>query len=158
MFIKSVYTLAALTILIFIIGVTAYAQQRFTVAPGAVSVIVTSSVPVGGYQLTISFDPTLLELDKTKVTGGTGAGFTRGPHGLAIDSRLGIVTINSFQVGNSPRGAFPATVLPFAGLKAGTSTLRITQSTIVDTNGNEIPATTARITLSSDNVRVTARP
>jgi hypothetical protein len=115
---------------------------------------VNSKKAVGSYQVTIGYDPATVLLSASNVTGGNGAGFTEAP--LSVNARPGSATINSFQVGQSPIGAFSVAQMAFTAVAAGTSSLTLTVGTVSDTLGNDLEPSEAQISLSSDTISVTS--
>ena len=105
----------------------------FNTAPTSVDVTITSTTAVGAYQVTIGYDPNILKLIPSGVTGGTGAGFTGTPTVVNIDNTAGTVTINAFQTGNSPTGTFTVANLAFIPLSDGTSNLSLVVNVLTDT-------------------------
>ena len=124
--------------------------------PSSIDVVVNSANPVGSFQVTIGYNKNVVQLDAANVTGGTGAGFTGAPVTINIDNTTGSVTINGFQTGNSPTGAFTVAHLVFTPIAAGTSNLTLSAVTLTDTAGNDLPAN--RIVLSSDSITVRRVP
>jgi len=122
----------------------------------SIDVVVNSANPVGSFQVTIGYNKNVVQLDAANVTGGTGAGFTGAPVTINIDNATGSVTINAFQTGNSPTGAFTVAHLVFTPIATGTSNLTLSAVTLTDTAGIDLPAN--RIVLSSDSITVRRVP
>jgi adhesin/invasin len=100
--------------------------------------IASGTTAVGAYQVTISFNKNLVNLSSANVSGGNGAGFTGSPGVVNIDNAAGTVTINHFQIGNSPAGNFTVANLTFIAIRSGTSPLAASGITVTDTSGNTI--------------------
>jgi len=124
------------------------------VSPEVVDVVVTSSTPVGGYQLTFTFDPSLVSLSSDNVSGGD-APFSDKPITVNIDNVSGQVTLNTFQVGASPQGTLTVARLRFTPKAVGTSSLTVTSTTVVDVEGEDLTAAT--VSLSPVAVTVTVQ-
>lgn len=106
---------------------------------------------VGAYQFTVRFDPSLLSLASTGVTGGA-APFNNPPIAVNIDNFAGEVTVNAFQIGGVTSGTVAVARLGFTPKAAGTSTLTILQGTVFNTAGDALPD--AVISLSTNSVTV----
>jgi hypothetical protein len=124
------------------------------VSPEVVDVFVTSGTPVGGYQLTFTFDPSLVSLSADNVFGAD-APFSDKPITINIDNVSGQVTLNTFQVGASPQGTLTVAGLRFTPKAVGTSSLTVTSTTVVDVEGEDLAAAT--VTLSPAAVTVTVQ-
>ena len=107
------------------------------VNPFQTTVNITSDIAVGFYQVTVHYDPSVLNLTQADVAGGTGAGFTGTPVTVNIDNSVGTATINHFQLGNSPTGTFSVATLDFTPVGLGTSSLTLSGVTVGDTDGND---------------------
>ncbi len=125
-----------------------------TVTPAIVSVNINSATAVGAYQATINYDKTVVSLQQSNVTGGNGAGFTSPPTTINIDNVAGKVTLNSFQTGNAPSGAFTVANLSFASVALGTTNLTLSGVTLTNTTGGDLPA--SGLSLSSNSVVVSS--
>jgi sugar lactone lactonase YvrE len=122
----------------------------------SIDVVVNSANAVGSFQVTIGYNKNIVQLDVANVSGGTGAGFTGAPVTTNIDNATGTVTINTFQTGNSPTGAFTVAHLVFTPIAVGTSNLTLSGVTLTDTAGNDLPP--YRIVLSSNSITVVSVP
>jgi hypothetical protein len=122
-----------------------------TMAP-PVDVVVNSANAVGAYQVTISYDKNIVIVDPANVKGGTGAGFTARPLTVNVDNNAGTVTINHFQLGNSPTGQFTVANITFTPVGVGTSSLTFATRALTDTNGANLPVT--RLSLSRGTITV----
>jgi len=115
-----------------------------------------SPIAVGSYDVTITFDPSIVRVVSSNVTGGTGDGFT----GKPISINIGIpgqVRINNLQTDSMPIGTFSVANIVFVPVGGGTSTLGISVNAITDTgNGFDIPGASASLSVSS--VTVVAGP
>ena len=110
-----------------------------TVSPSSVDVQISSgSTVIGSYQVTIHFNPTKVQV--VSVGGGSGAGFTGIPTSANIDNNRGTVTLNHFQIGNSPSGSFTVARVTFTALQFGASNLTTSGVTVTDTLGNDVSA------------------
>ena len=127
----------------------------FNTAPTFVDVTISTATAVGAYQVTIGYDPNILKLIPSGVTGGTGAGFTGTPTVVNIDNTAGTVSINAFQTGNSPTGTFTVANLAFIPLSDGTSNLSLVVNVLTDTLGSDLTIPPAQVTLTSGSVTVT---
>ncbi|MBI4474083.1 MAG: IPT/TIG domain-containing protein, partial [Acidobacteria bacterium] len=124
--------------------------------PASIDVVITSSVGVGLYQVTISFDKNVVQLQSANVKGGTGAGFAQAPTTINIDNSAGTVTLNAFQTSSAPTGTFTIANLTFTPVAVGTSNLTISNITLTNTNGDNLPAT--GMSLSSNTITVLRVP
>ena len=122
------------------------------IEPSSIDVVVNSANPVGSYQVTISYDKNIVTVNPANVRGGTGAGFTANPFLVNVDNNAGTVTINHFQLGNSPTGQFTVANITFTPVAVGTSSLTLTSRALTDTNGASLPAT--RLSLGNGTITV----
>ncbi len=129
-----------------------------TISPSGITVNISSgTAAIGSYQVTITYNKDLVILNASNVTGGNGAGFTTTPTTVNIDNNVGLVTINSFQTGNSPSGNFTVAGVTFTPIRAGTFTLgtapqgfptSVTDTTSADTNPNFLSLSNTTITVN----------
>jgi len=68
------------------------------------ALVITSTQSVGAYQVTLRYDPKLIQFSSGDIAGGTAAGFNTRPLVVRIDNSLGSLTLASFQVGSSQTG------------------------------------------------------
>ena len=122
------------------------------IEPSSIDVVVNSANPVGSYQVTISYDKNIVTVNPANVRGGTGAGFTASPFLVNVDNNAGTLTINHFQLGNSPTGQFTVANITFTPVAVGTSSLTLTSRALTDTNGASLPAT--RLSLGNGTITV----
>ncbi len=125
-----------------------------SVSPEVIDVVVTSSTPVGGYQVTLTFDPALVSLSVDNVSGGD-APFSDKPITVNVNNVSGQVTLNTFQLGASPQGSLTVARLRFTPKAVGISSLTVTSSTVVDVEGEDLVAAT--VSLSTAAVTVIAQ-
>jgi hypothetical protein len=117
-----------------------------------VEVVIDSPQAVGAYQLTITYDPKVVRLNRDNVTGGTGAGFTKQPVMVVEDNATGQVFISSLQIGDTPTGRFTVASLGFTPVAAGTTTLIVSDAVRTDPLGDRLPVGT--ISLSKNSITV----
>jgi IPT/TIG domain-containing protein len=104
-----------------------------------VAVQISSGVtPIGSYQVTLTFDPSLVQLSSRNVTGGNGGGFAAGPTTVNIDNRAGTVTLNQFITSNNPSGTFTVANLTFTPIHAGTVNLGLIVNAVTDRLANDV--------------------
>jgi hypothetical protein len=88
----------------------------------------------------------------TNVSGGTGAGFTGNPTTINFNDTAGTLTLNTFQMGNSPTGNFTVAQVTFIPIRGGPVTLTTSGVAVVDTEGEDVSA--AFLSLSSTSLTV----
>ena len=113
---------------------------------------ITSTIGVGGYQVSIAFDKNIVRLADAGVTGGTGQGFTDRPTTVNINNTTGNVILNHYQADANLTGTFTVAKLAFTTAGVVTSALTLTVTSLADVSGNEIPRPPATVTLSSGTV------
>ncbi|PYS27713.1 MAG: hypothetical protein DMG11_15490 [Acidobacteria bacterium] len=123
--------------------------------PSSVAVVISGPEALGSYQVTIGFNKNIVTVNPANVKGGTGAGFTGNPTTVNVDNNMGVVTINHFQVGNSPTGLFTVANITFTPVAVGTTNLSLFGISLTDTSGGNLPN---RLSLSSPTVTVLRVP
>ena len=128
--------------------------KTLTITPATVDVTIASgSTVIGGYQVTINYDPTVVQVQaNTNVSGGTGAGFTGNPTTINFNDTAGTLTLNTFQMGNLPDGNFTVAQVTFIPIRGGPVTLTTSGVAVVDTEGEDVSA--AFLSLSSTSLTV----
>ena len=79
-------------------------QQQF-------ELVIESEQAIGAYQVTLDFDPAVVQLSTTDIQGGSSSGFDTKPLVVGIDNAAGKLTVGSFQVGSGPRGRVSVAVI-----------------------------------------------
>jgi hypothetical protein len=129
--------------------------KTLTISPTTVDVQVTSGLNIGTYQLTINFDPNVLQLSSGNVTGGNEDGFTGTPITVNINNTAGTVTLNTFQTSFTPTGSFTVANLTFTPIRGGSVTLTTSGLGLNDTGGGDLTIPTqGNITLSATSLTV----
>ena len=114
--------------------------KTLTSTPATVDVQIASGATViGSYQVTINYDPNVVQVQaNTNVSGGTGTGFTGNPTTINFNDTAGTLTLNTFQVGNSPAGNFTVARVTFIPIRGGTVTLTTSAVTVTDGSGDDV--------------------
>ncbi len=105
------------------------------------ALVIDSQESIGAYQVTLSFDPQLVQFSTKDIEGGAAEGFDSRPLVVNIDNVAGRLTIGSFQVGARPNGR---TVV--ARLNAsGAARFGIQIDEVTDTLGNSLSGLSAGV-------------
>ena len=124
---------------------------NLTVTPSVVEVRVNSSVPLGAWQISFTFNPAILQLAATGISSGD-APFNSPLTSVNIDNHAGTVVLNSFSLATAPAGTNVVARLQFSAKAVGTSGLTVTQFDVTNEKGDNVPAGT--VTLSATQIRV----
>lgn len=119
--------------------------------PSSLAVTITSSVPVGGYQVTINYDKNIVNLSASNLSGGA-APFSRtevGTFATNIDNATGTVGLSQFTTSNPRTGTFTVANLVFTPVGVGTTALTLSNVSVSDPEGNSLPNGGLAITSTS---------
>ena len=102
---------------------------------GCFALVIDSEERIGAYQVTLTFDPHVVQFSSKDVEGGASVGFDSKPLVVHIDNTAGQLTIGSFQVGAQPSGR--TAVARLRAARSARFSMRVEE--ITDTAGNSLP-------------------
>ena len=136
--------------------VTPPSAPSLSISPANVAVQITSSTAVGAYDVTITFDKSVVNCSPNNVTGGNAPGFTDRPTTVNCQNADGTLRLNHFQSGNSPAGTLTVANVTLIPVAAGTTNLSVNVNALTDTSGlSNLSSPAANVTLSAGSVTVT---
>jgi hypothetical protein len=105
-----------------------------------VALVVETPHTLGAYQVTLRFDPQVVQLLPEDVAGGFAQGFQSRPLVVNIDNAAGYVTLGSFQVGSDPSGRVAVARINISTKVRTASPFFVHVDEVADGAGNSISA------------------
>jgi len=102
------------------------------------ALVINSREAIGAYQVTLSFDPRVVQFSTKDIEGGDAEGFDTKPLVVNIDNVSGQLTLGSFQVGAHPSGRSAVARLRVARYDGASTRFGIAIDEITDTAGRTV--------------------
>lgn len=109
------------------------------------ALVIDSSESLGAYQVTLSFDPHIVQFSTKDIEGGSSEGFDSKPLVVNVDNAAGQITIGSFQVGAQPSGRSAVARLRVARREGSAARFGIHVDEITDTAGKSLPRSSVSV-------------
>ena len=112
-----------------------------------VDLVLQTDKMLGAYQVTVEFDPSLVQFNTNGVSGGSADGFDSRPLVVNLDNVAGRLTLGSFQVGASPSGRLPVARLAMKRSSTLSARFTIRLDAAADEAGSSLAASDVAVGL-----------
>jgi hypothetical protein len=112
------------------------------------ALVVETSSALGAYQVTLQFDPQVVQLSAEDVAGGLAEGFESRPLVVNVDNATGRITLASFQVGSHPTGRMTVARISFSTRAAPASPFLVHVDEVTNSAGQSLDAAEVAVSLA----------
>jgi len=112
------------------------------------ALVVETPRTLGAYQVTLRFEPRVVQLTAKDVAGGLEAGFESRPLVINIDNAAGKITLASFQVGANPTGRMIVARINFSTKTNAAARFLVQVDEVADSAGASLDAADVAVSLA----------